>query len=175
MIRALDLAILWICRLSGLIAALTIVVLAGLVAASIVSRLMGVYVAGLTDYSAYCLAVAAAFGMAYAFGAHGHIRVELLVDQLQGGVRYCLEVGVLAVATAMVAYLAWYLVRMTFVSLDFQDRSDGSDEILIWIPQAPFAVGFTLFAVVLVLALLRAILRRDLKGLAAERIAKSWD
>ena len=175
MLRALDRAIVWTCRLSGLIAALTILALAGLVAASIVSRLLGIYVAGLTDYSAYCLAIAGAFGMAYAFGERGHIRVELLLDRFRGRARYLLEVAILGLATAMVTFLAWYLVRMTRVSLDFQDRSDGSDEILIWIPQAPFAAGMTVFAIVLVLALLRALLRGDLRGLAAERKTEDWE
>ena len=175
MAASIDRLIKVLCRLCGLLAALVLVVLAGLVVVSIASRAMGIYVPGLTDYAAYCLAWAGALGMTYTFGEHGHIRVEMLVDSLGGKLRYGLEVGVLGLAAAVVSYLAFYLTRMTWTSYEFQDRSDGSDEILIWIPQAPFAAGFILFAAVLVLAFARAILRGDLEGLAATKQAESWE
>lgn len=171
----LDKMIHVICRLCGALAAIAIVVLACLVVVSIVSRAMGVYVAGLTDYAAYCLAWAGALGMAYTFGQHGHIRVEMLVDQMRGKTRYWFEVAVLALATAMTVYLAFYLVRMTHTSWVYEDRSDGSDEILIWIPQAPFAAGFCIFGLILTLALIRALVRRDLDGLAASKKIESWE
>lgn len=174
-VQPLETAIQGLCRLCGLLAALIVVALALLVALSIASRAIGVYVPGLTDYAAYCLASAGTLGMAYTFGQRGHIRVALLVDLLRGRARYWLEVSVLALATAMAGYLAFYLVRMTYVSWIYKDRSDGSDEILIWIPQAPFAFGACLFALVLLLALARALLRRDLEGLLGGETREGWD
>ncbi|MGC3939879.1 TRAP transporter small permease [Roseobacter sp. EG26] len=164
-----------ICNLCGGLAALSILLLTGLVVTSVISRAIGVYVPGLTDYAAYCLAGAGAMGMAYTFGQHGHIRVEMIVDRLPARSRYVLEVLILAISAAMASYLAFYLVRMTHTSWIYEDRSDGSDEILIWIPQVPFAVGFCLFALVLLLALIRALLRGDLHGLAAEHKSESWE
>ncbi|WP_299667793.1 TRAP transporter small permease [uncultured Ruegeria sp.] len=164
-----------ISRLCGALAAAAIIILTGLVVTSVVSRTLGIYVPGLTDYAAYCLASAGAMGMAYTFGQHGHIRVEMIIDQLSSGPRYVLEVLVLALSAAMTTYLAYFLVRMAHTSWLYEDRSDGSDEILIWIPQAPFALGFCLFAFVLVLALIRALIRRDLQGLAAEHKSESWE
>lgn len=164
-----------ISRACGALAALAILILTGLVITSVVSRALGIYVPGLTDYAAYCLACAGAMGMAYTFGQHGHIRVEMIVDHLPSGPRYVVEVLILAISAAMTCYLAYYLVRMTHTSWLYEDRSDGSDEILVWIPQAPFAFGFCLFAVVLVLALVRAVIRRDLQGLAAEHKSESWE
>ncbi len=175
MVELLDQSIKLICRLCGFLAALVLVILAGLVITSICSRAIGVYVPGLTDYAAYCLAWAGALGMTYTFGEHGHIRVEMLVDNLSGKTRYILELAMLVVAAFMVSYLSYFLIKMTLTSYDFQDRSDGSDEILIWIPQTPFALGFTLFAIVLVMAVLRAALRGDLEGLAATKQAESWE
>lgn len=164
-----------ICRVCGVLAAIAILILTGLVITSVVSRTLGIYVPGLTDYAAYCLASAGAMGMAYTFGQHGHIRVEMVVDQLPARPRYLLEVSILALSSLMTCYLAYYLLRMTHTSWLYEDRSDGSDEILIWIPQVPFAFGFCLFALVLVLALIRALIRRDLQGLAAEHKAESWE
>ncbi|MEM8853694.1 MAG: TRAP transporter small permease [Pseudomonadota bacterium] len=175
MARILDKTIAAIAMVCGAVAALTILVLAGFVLASIVSRLAGLYVPGLTDYAGYCLAIAGAFGMSYTFAQHGHIRVEVLLDRLRGRVRFVLEIAVLLLSTAMAIYLARYLILMTLVSYDFQDRSDGSDEILIYVPQIPFAAGFFLFAVVLVLASVRALVRGNLTGLAAARQTERWD
>ncbi len=175
MVQVIDTAISVICRFCGFLAGTAILVLAGLVIASIASRALGIYVPGLTDYAAYCLAWAGALGMAYTFGQHGHIRVEMLVDRMRGRLRYLFEVGVLLLATVMVSYLAWFLVKMTYTSWVYEDRSDGSDEILIWIPQVPFAAGFVLFAVVLILAAVRAILRGDLEGLAATKQSENWE
>lgn len=175
MADAIDTAIAWICRSCGFLAAAAILVLAGLVLASIVSRAIGVYVPGLTDFAAYCLAWAGALGMSYTFSRHAHIRVEILVTRMQGRARYIFELGVLLIATFMTTYLSWYLVKMTRTSWLYQDRSDGSDEILIWIPQVPFAAGFCLFSLVLILAVLRAMLRGDLQGLAATKQPVSWE
>ncbi len=175
MVQVIDTAISVICRFCGFLAGTAILVLTGLVIASIASRALGIYVPGLTDYAAYCLAWAGALGMAYTFGQHGHIRVEMLVDRMRGRLRYFFEVGVLLLATVMVSYLAWFLVKMTYTSWVYEDRSDGSDEILIWIPQVPFAAGFVLFAVVLILAAVRAILRGDLEGLAATKQSENWE
>lgn len=175
MVQIIDRTISVICQLCGFLAGAAILVLAGLVISSITSRAMGIYVPGLTDYAAYCLAWAGALGMAYTFGQHGHIRVEMLVDRMRGRVRYVFELGVLLLATVMVTYLAWFLVKMTYTSWVYEDRSDGSDEIMIWIPQVPFAVGFSLFALVLILAVVRAVLRGDLEGLAATKQSESWE
>ncbi len=174
-IEPLEAAIHRLCRLCGLLAALILLALALLVALSIVSRALGIYVPGLTDYAAYCLASAGTLGLAYTFGQQGHIRVALLVDQFRGRPRYWLEVSILGLAAAMAGYMAFYLVRMTYVSWIYEDRSDGSDEILIWIPQTPFALGACLFALVLLLALMRALLRRDLKGLLDSDTREDWD
>ncbi len=90
--------------------------LTALVTLSIASRALGIYVPGLTDYSAYCLASAGTLGMAYTFGERGHIRVEMLVEQLHGRARFRLEVSALFLTTAMALYMAFYLARMTYVS-----------------------------------------------------------
>ena len=34
---------------------------------------------------------------------------------------------------------------MLIISYKFQERSEGADEILIWIPQSTVAIGATLF------------------------------
>ena len=64
-----------------------------------------------------------------------------------------MELLALIVAAGLSCILGYYLLRMVYVSYDFGDRSDGSDEIFIWIPQVPMAVGFAVFAICLVHAI----------------------
>jgi len=144
--RALRTLYLW----CGYAAAALIVAIACLVVVNIVSRLLGTYVSGMTEGAGYCMAGAGALGLAYTLGEHGHIRVTMLLDRFHGRARFWLELWALLIATGLTCYLAWFLARMVYISWLFEERSDGSDEILIWIPQTALALGFVVFAVCLV-------------------------
>ena len=39
------------------------------------------------------------------------------------------------VATIFSGFLSYYFIKMLIVSIKFGERSEGADEILIWIPQ----------------------------------------
>ena len=149
-------------RVCGLLAACFIVLIVILVMIRIGSRLSGVYIAGLSEYSGYCLALAGSLGLAYTFGEHGHIRVEMLIERLRRTVRFKFEIGVLLVATVFAAYVAYYMIKLAYVSYLYHDISSKSDEMLLAIPQAPFALGFTLFAICLFHTLVRALATRSL-------------
>jgi hypothetical protein len=43
--------------------------------------------------------------------------------------------------------MAFYFIKMLKISYEFQERSEGADEILIWIPQSSLALGSLLFFV----------------------------
>lgn len=137
-------------RWCGYLAAAFIVLIGVFVLVNIISRLLGAFVPGMTEGAGYSMAAAGALGLAYTFAEHGHIRVTMLIGRLRSRARYGLEMWALCAAAALVCYLAYYLLRMVYVSHLFEDRSDGSDELLIWIPQMPMAFGFAVFAVCLV-------------------------
>lgn len=142
----------------AVLAALAVVTLAVLVVISIVSRLMGVYVGGMTEGAGYALAAAGALGLAQTLFDRGHIRVDLVLDRLAGRPRHALELAVLTTSAALAGYAAWFLCRMVRISWQFGDRSDGSDGLLLWMPQLPAAAGFVVFALALVhLAALHAL------------------
>jgi TRAP-type C4-dicarboxylate transport system permease small subunit len=153
-------------RLCGLLAAGFIVVIVVVGIVRILSRLMGFYVAGLAEYAGYSLAIAGALGMAYTFGECGHIRMEMLIEKLPRKARFRLEVFVLALAAAVSTYVAFYTIKLAYVSWLYDDHSSKSDEMLLTIPQAPFALGFTLFAICLIHTLVRILVNRNLDMLA---------
>ena len=51
------------------------------------------------------------------------------------------------VATFFSGFLAYYLVKMTRVSWQLGDRSEGADAVLLWIPQTMAAFGSVVLAV----------------------------
>lgn len=140
----------WLGRLydlCGYAAAFLLVAMGVFIIASIVTRLMGTYIPGLTEYSGYAMAGTGFLALSYTFQNHGHIRVGLLLNALHGRNRHLAQIWCLIAATCFSAYLAFYMVRMTYVSWQLEDRSEGADAILLWVPQTLTAAGASVFAI----------------------------
>lgn len=167
-LAALDGALNRLYLLCGVIAAGAIVIIAILVALSILSRLAGIYVGGLTEGAGYAMAAAGTFGLAYTFGAGGHIRVDLVLNLLPSKPRSVTELLALAVTTGVIAFLTYYFIRMVSISWTFGDLSDGSDELPLWIPQFPAAIGFTVFTLALCHHLIRYLFTREVTWASGE-------
>jgi TRAP-type C4-dicarboxylate transport system permease small subunit len=136
--------------LCGALAAGAVVLIALLVATNVVTRLMGLYVGGLTEGAGYAMAAAGSLGLAWTFGTGGHIRVDLVLEKLPDDGRRRLDQFALVATAASICFAAWYLARMTWISWDYGDLSDGSDALPLWLPQLPAAFGFCVFALALV-------------------------
>jgi len=127
---------------------------------AIVSRLLGFYVPGTDAYAGYCMA-GAGFLMLASTLRHGeHIRVTLVLGHVRGRVRTVLETLVLAVATLISGFLAFYSCRLVWQSYDFHDISVGIDATPLWIPQLFMAAGTILFCIALADTLTHQVLRR---------------
>lgn len=159
----------------GYVAAALLVTLAGLVILSIVSRLLGTYVPGVTEFSGYAMAGASFFALAYTFRERGHIRVGILLNALHGRARWIVEVWCLLVATFFSGFLAYYLVRMTRVSWQLGDRSEGADAILLWIPQTLVGFGAVVLAVSVLHQLIRVLFGAELPEEAGSRAEPSGE
>lgn len=139
----------------GYVAAALLVTLAALIISSILSRLAGFYVPGLAEWSGYAMAGASFLALAYTFRNRGHIRVAILLNAVKGRVRHVLQLWCLLVASLFSCFLAYYLVKMTYVSWRLEDRSEGADAVLLWIPQSVMAFGAVVLAVCVVHSTLR--------------------
>ena len=141
----------------GYVAAGFLLLLMLLVLASILTRLAGVYVGGLTEFSGYSMAAASYFALAYTFRAGGHIRVTMILNRFPEGLRAQVERYCLIVATILTVYLAYYMIQLAYFSWKFEERSEGADAILVWIPQSATAVGSVVLAICVAHALVRAL------------------
>ena len=147
MLESLDKNLNKLYRFSGYIAATFLILVAVFIIIGISSRIFGFYIRGLAEYSGYCMASASFFALAYTFVEGGHIRITLFLEKLSGLKKKAVEIWCLIIASFFSGYLAFYFIKMLIISYKFQERSEGADEILIWIPQSSVAIGSTIFFV----------------------------
>ena len=134
-------------QLSGYIAAIFLIFVAVFILIGISSRIFGFYIRGLAEYSGYCMAAASFFALAYTFVEGGHIRITLFLEKLSGLKKKLIEIWCLSIGSFFSGYLAFYFIKMLIISYKFQERSEGADEILIWIPQTSVAIGSIIFSI----------------------------
>jgi len=132
-------------KFSGYLAAFFLIFVAVFILIGISSRIFGFYIRGLAEYSGYCMAAASFYALAFTFVEGGHIRITLFLEKTSPLYRKFLETWCLIIASIFSGYLSFYLWKMLIISYDFQERSEGADEILIWIPQTSVAVGSLIF------------------------------
>ena len=148
-------------KFSGYIAALFLIFIAIFILIGISSRIFGFYIRGLSEYSGYCMAASTFFALAYTFGEGGHIRITLFIQKLNKKFRKLFEIWCLSIASIFSGYLAYYFVKMLIISFKFEERSEGADEILIWIPQSPLAIGSIILFVCILHNLLKYLIKND--------------
>ena len=145
MFKSLDTTLNKLYKFSGYIAAFFLILVAVFILIGISSRIFGFYIRGLAEYSGYCMAAASFFALAFTFIEGGHIRITLFLEKLSGNRKKIAEIWCLTIASFFSGYLAFYFVKMLMISYKFQERSEGADEILIWIPQTCVAIGSVIF------------------------------
>ena len=148
-------------RFSGYIAAFFLILVATFILVGIASRMFNFYIRGLAEYSGYCMAASSFLALAYTFSENGHIRITLFLEKTKEKTRRILELWCLLVATFFSGYLSYYFVKMLIISIEFGERSEGADEILIWIPQLSVAIGSTIFFICVTHNFILSILKKS--------------
>ena len=148
-------------KFSGYIAATFLILVAVFILIGISSRIFGFYIRGLAEYSGYCMASASFFALAFTFVDGSHIRITLFLEKLSGFKKKLIEVWCLSVASFFSAYLSFYFIKMLIISYKFQERSEGADEILIWIPQTSVALGSLIFFIAVLHKFILTILSKN--------------
>ena len=160
MLNKLDIYLKSVYKFSGYVAAFFLILVAIFILTGIASRIFGFYIRGLAEYSGYCMAASSFFALAYTFVEGGHIRITLFLEKVSGNKKNILEIWCLIIASFYSGYLAYYFFKMLKISYEFQERSEGADEILIWIPQISVALGSLIFFVCVLHQLILRILNK---------------
>ena len=126
---------------AGALAALFLVGTLAMVLTGILGRLLHFHVPGTDAYAGYCMAGAGFLALAHTLKRGEHIRVSLVLEHVGFGARRWLELWSLAAATLLAGLFAFYSVRLSMQSWQFNDVSTGNDATPLWIPQLAMAAG----------------------------------
>ena len=148
---------------SGYLAAFFLVAVLLFILTGISSRIFGFYIRGLSEYSGYSMAASSFFALSYTFYDKAHIRITLFLEKLKPFNQRLAEIWCLFVATIFSGFLAFYFTKMTYISIKFEERSEGADEILIWIPQSAVALGSIIFFICVLHHLINSVLGKKIK------------
>lgn len=125
---------------------LSMVAAFGAVLLGVVAREVHWDVPGLDAYAGYAIAAALFLALPGTLKHGDHIRVTLLLDRVPARLRGALEWWGLVVATGLATFVAWYAVRLVWVSYASHDVSPAADASPLWIPQISMALGCIGFA-----------------------------
>jgi len=132
---------------AGVAAALFLMGTLLMVVAGITGRLLGFNVPGTDAYAGYCMAAAGFLALAHTLKRGEHIRVTLVLEHVGSRPKRALELWALGVATLLAALFAFYSVRLSWQSWDFNDISTGNDATPLWIPQLTMALGAVILCI----------------------------
>jgi TRAP-type C4-dicarboxylate transport system permease small subunit len=121
-----------------------------MIALGIAGRLLNWYVPGTDAYAGYCMAASGFLALAHTLKRGEHIRVSLVLEHAGPRLRRVLELVSLAAATILALAFAWYSIRLTFQSWQFNDTSTANDATPLWIPELSMAIGTTVLFIAFV-------------------------
>jgi len=149
-------------KISGYIAAIFLMLVAVFILTGISSRIFGFYIRGLAEYSGYSMAASSFFALAYTFYEKAHIRITLFLEKIKNKRRKLVEIWCLSVGSFFSGFMAYYFIKMVIISIKFEERSEGADEMFIWIPQASVAIGSFIFFICVLHHLVFSILNKKI-------------
>ncbi|WP_421954690.1 TRAP transporter small permease [Polaromonas sp.] len=118
------------------------------VLAGVLDRQFAWSLRGTDMYAGYCMAACGFLALAHTLKKGEHIRVTLILNAVKGPTKRAIELWALAAASLLSMLFAYYSVKLSINSWQFNDVSTGNDATPLWIPQITMGVG----AVVLMIA-----------------------
>jgi TRAP-type C4-dicarboxylate transport system permease small subunit len=128
----------------GLLMALSAIAMAACfvcVMLGIADRQFALGLRGLDAYAGYAIAAALFLALPGTLQKGEHIRVTLLLQRLPAVWRAALEWWCLIGGSLLAAMLAFYAVRLVWLSWLTHDVSPASDATPLWLPQLAMALG----------------------------------
>jgi TRAP-type C4-dicarboxylate transport system permease small subunit len=101
---------------------------------------------GLDGYAGYAIAATLFLALPSTFQHNEHIRATLLLDHVQPGLRGVMEWIALGMGLGISMFLAWFALRLVWVSYTLHDVAPTGDATPLWIPQLSMALGCVGFA-----------------------------
>lgn len=128
----------WFC---GVWAGIFMVGIAVFILIALAGALFGFVTRSMDEFAGYSMAASAFLALPYTFHLNEHIRVTLFIHRFKGRLRQGLEIWCHLLAIGLSGFFAWYSFKMTIVSWQINDLSQGLIPAPLWIPQLSMAIG----------------------------------
>ena len=99
------------------------------------------------DFSGFMLAAATFLAMPYTFRSGGHIRVSLVTVRLPRRGQFVAELLALAGAAFLTGFAVYFIWVLVAESVHYDDVSNGTIPVPLWIPQSAMGIGMSLLCV----------------------------
>lgn len=131
------------------LAALSLLGIFLMMMAQVAARELGRQLSGVDDLTAYLCVATTFFALAATFKRGELIRVGMVIETLRPRPRRLVELGVLALAAAVVGYMVWWTAQDTLFSWELEEVAQGTVPWLIWVPKMamPLGAGLLLVAI----------------------------
>ena len=130
------------------------------VLAGVLDRQFAWSLRGTDMYAGYFMAGSGFLALAHTLKKGEHIRVTLILNALKGKARRALEIWALGAATLLALLFAYYSIKLSINSFEYNDISTGNDATPLWIPQITMGVGAVILAIAFIDELVLEILGR---------------
>lgn len=144
----------------GVLAALALMSIAILVLMQASARWFLIGVQGLSEWAGYMMAASSFLAFAYTLRRGGHIRVHIMLHALPQKARRIVEMIAHALGSFLTGFLAFYAIKFVWISYKFEEMSEGSDAMPLWIPRSAMALG----SLVLFIAMVHSTIELALGG-----------
>jgi len=114
---------------------------------NILTRIFLWNIPGLDGYAGYCIAATLFLALPATLQSNEHIRATLLLERVSSGVRGVFELVSLLLGSGIALFLAWFAMRLVWMSYTLHDVAYTGDATPLWIPQLSMALGCFGFAV----------------------------
>ncbi|MCR9126948.1 MAG: TRAP transporter small permease subunit [Rhodobacteraceae bacterium] len=144
---------------------------AAFVLADIVLRQTGSSLGGTDEISGYVMAIVTSWGMAYALGELGHVRIDILRSRARPGGRALFDLVAMLALSATVTLIAVRSWPVVARSLDNGSRANTPLETPLALVQVPWFAGWVWFAVASWLTFIAALMLLAKRDFAASDAA----
>ena len=114
---------------------------------ALAGSIFGFVTRSMDEFAGYSMAASAFLALSYTFHSNEHIRVTLFIYRFHGRQRRRLEIWCHLLGTILAGFFAWYSIKMTIVSWQLNDLSQGLIPVPLWIPQLGMAIGTAVFTI----------------------------
>jgi len=142
----------WIC---GMLAGIFMVGIAVFILIAVAGAIFGFVTRSMDEFAGYSMAASAFLALSYTFHSNEHIRVTLFIHRFRGRARTWFEIWCHLLAAGLSGFFSWYSVKMTIVSFQINELSQGLIPLPLWIPQLGMAVGTVVLTIAIADRLLR--------------------